>query len=61
MEGRFGLHGHDEMTLDVIGKEFGITRERVRQLEKKIREIIQNDPILQAFSPRNQEVVNAAA
>lgn len=61
MEGRFGLHGHDEMTLEALGKEFGITRERVRQLEKKIQTIIQGDPVLQAFSPRYREVVNAAA
>ena len=61
MEGRFGLHGHDEMTLDALGKEFRITRERVRQLEKKIREIIQGDPVLQALSPRYREVVNGAA
>lgn len=61
MEGRFGLHGHEEMTLDALGKELGITRERVRQIEKKIREVIQTDPVLQSFSPRYREVVDAAA
>jgi RNA polymerase sigma factor (sigma-70 family) len=30
---RFGLDGKDNMTLDSIGKELGITRERVRQIE----------------------------
>jgi DNA-directed RNA polymerase sigma subunit (sigma70/sigma32) len=49
------------MTLDALGKELGITRERVRQIEKKIREVIQTDPVLQSFSPRYREVVDAAA
>jgi RNA polymerase primary sigma factor len=38
---RFGLDGHDEQTLDEVGKIFKVTRERVRQLQylalKKIR------------------------
>jgi RNA polymerase sigma factor (sigma-70 family) len=43
IELRFGLAGGDPQTLDSIGKEFGITRERVRQIEvqalKKLRAI----------------------
>ncbi|MGW1588317.1 sigma-70 family RNA polymerase sigma factor [Streptomyces sp. NPDC002386] len=38
LEGRFGLDGDEPMTLEALGKEFGITRERVRQLEKKLLE-----------------------
>jgi RNA polymerase primary sigma factor len=38
---RYGLDGHDELTLDEVGKKFKVTRERVRQLQylalKKIR------------------------
>ena len=31
---RYGLEGEDKkMTLDAIGKKYGITRERVRQIE----------------------------
>jgi len=30
---RFGLDDNDRFTLDAIGKEYGITRERVRQIE----------------------------
>jgi len=31
---RFGLHvGEDEQTLETIGQEFGVTRERIRQIE----------------------------
>ena len=33
VELRFGLGDGDPKTLDSIGKEFGITRERVRQIE----------------------------
>lgn len=30
---RFGLDGLDERTLEEVGKEFGVTRERIRQLQ----------------------------
>ncbi len=35
ISGRFGLYGKKK-TLDAIGKEYGVTRERIRQLEKGI-------------------------
>jgi RNA polymerase primary sigma factor len=35
IEMRFGLNSGRSHTLDEIGREFGITRERVRQIEKK--------------------------
>lgn len=38
LEMRFGLTGQDPMTLDEIGKHFGVTRERIRQIEKKALE-----------------------
>jgi RNA polymerase primary sigma factor len=31
---RFGLHDGNPHTLDEIGKHLGLTRERIRQLEK---------------------------
>jgi RNA polymerase primary sigma factor len=41
---RFGLDGHDELTLDEVGKIFKLTRERVRQLQvlalRKIRKLM---------------------
>jgi RNA polymerase primary sigma factor len=30
---RFGLDGHDELTLEEVGRRFNVTRERIRQLE----------------------------
>jgi len=32
---RFGLDGYRPMTLEEVGKEFGVTRERIRQIEAK--------------------------
>ncbi|OGD08313.1 RNA polymerase sigma factor RpoD [Candidatus Amesbacteria bacterium RIFOXYB1_FULL_44_23] len=32
---RFGLDGKNSMTLEEVGKEFGVTRERIRQIEAK--------------------------
>ena len=45
---RFGLGGHDELTLEEVGRKFKVTRERVRQLQNlalhKIRKLMaQND------------------
>ena len=33
VERRFGLHGHQRATLEKIGEDFGVTRERVRQIQ----------------------------
>lgn len=32
---RFGLEDHEPQTLDTIGQKFGVTRERIRQIEAK--------------------------
>lgn len=49
---RFGLEGDEPMTLEGVGKTFGITRERVRQIEakalNKLRKMIEENDI--AFS-----------
>lgn len=42
---RFGLNGNDERTLEEVGEEFGVTRERIRQIQNeallKLRKKIQ--------------------
>ncbi len=40
LELRYGLDGQDPRTLDEIGREFGLTRERIRQIEvEALREL----------------------
>jgi RNA polymerase nonessential primary-like sigma factor len=47
IERRFGLHGHRKATLEEVGNEIGVTRERVRQIQidalKKLREILERN------------------
>ncbi len=42
---RFGLRGHDTSTLEEVGREIGLTRERVRQIQvealHRLRDILQ--------------------
>jgi RNA polymerase primary sigma factor len=45
LECRFGLNGREEMTLEVVGAELGITRERVRQLEMRALKKLRNSKI----------------
>jgi RNA polymerase sigma factor (sigma-70 family) len=40
---RFGLDGEDPMTLDDIGERFELTRERIRQIEKKSLQALADD------------------
>jgi RNA polymerase primary sigma factor len=44
---RFGLDDRDPQTLDTIGQSFGVTRERIRQIEVKCLEKLKNlsDPL----------------
>src|SRR5690554_5057583 len=43
--GRFGLRGHESSTLEEVGREIGLTRERVRQIQvealKRLRDIFE--------------------
>jgi len=47
VERRFGLHGYKISTLEEVGKEIGVTRERVRQIQmdalKRLREILESE------------------
>ena len=47
VERRFGLHGNEVATLEEIGNELGVTRERVRQIQieaiKRLRQILERE------------------
>ena len=47
VERRFGLHGYDKRTLEQVGEEIGVTRERVRQIQmdalKRLRGILEQE------------------
>ena len=47
VERRFGLHGNEVATLEEIGNELGVTRERVRQIQieaiKRLRQIMERE------------------
>ncbi|WP_344662975.1 sigma-70 family RNA polymerase sigma factor [Catenulispora subtropica] len=46
---RFGLETGEEMTLEAIGEIWGVTRERIRQLEKKALDVLRMDTELVAL------------
>jgi RNA polymerase primary sigma factor len=50
---RFGLADGKPRTLEEIGQELGISRERVRQLERRAFERLARDPVLREFSGRH--------
>jgi RNA polymerase primary sigma factor len=50
IEARFGLNDRDPATLEQVGSEIGVTRERVRQIETRaLRELELNNPDLKDF------------
>jgi RNA polymerase primary sigma factor len=55
LEARFGLNDRDPATLEQVGAEIGVTRERVRQIETRaLRELESKNPNLRNFL-RGQE------
>jgi RNA polymerase sigma factor (sigma-70 family) len=50
IELRFGLDGHGERTLEDIGERFGLTRERIRQIQKTAIEKLQQPKILELLA-----------
>ncbi len=51
IEYRFGLNGKPELTLKAIGEKFGLSKERIRQLEKKVLSgLKRNDSVKEELS-----------
>jgi len=52
LEARFGLGDREPATLEQVGTEIGVTRERVRQIETRaLRELETKNPTLKDFLP----------
>lgn len=47
VESRFGINGHDAATLEEVGEDIGVTRERVRQIQvealRRLRKILERE------------------
>jgi RNA polymerase primary sigma factor len=50
IELRFGLHGGQPRTLDEVGRSFGVTRERIRQIENSTLKTLASLPEAQRLS-----------
>ena len=49
IELRYGLRGHEPLTLEDVGRAFGVTRERVRQIENNTLKKLKQLPEAQRF------------
>ena len=49
--GRYGIGGADQQTLEQLGRELGITKERVRQIESRAREKLRRIALEQKLDP----------
>jgi RNA polymerase primary sigma factor len=49
--GRYGIGGFDRQTLEQLGHELGVTKERVRQIETRAREKLREMAVAQKLDP----------
>ena len=52
IELRYGLRGHEPLTLEEVGRAFGVTRERVRQIENNTLRKLKHLPEAQSLRER---------
>jgi len=59
---RFGLRGLKPMLLEDVGREFGVSRERIRQLQnvalKKMKRVLaeKDKPVPSCFAPKGRAI-----
>ena len=53
IELRFGLHGGQPQTLEEVGRAFGVTRERIRQIENNTLKTLASLPEAQGLKGRS--------
>ena len=53
IELRYGLRGHDPLTLEEVGRAFGVTRERIRQIETSTLRKLKRLPEAQRLRERD--------
>lgn len=56
---RYGLNGIDVLTLEEIGQKYGVTRERIRQIETRALKKIRNSTYVKKFADFTDDPVNA--
>lgn len=54
LQKRYGIDGYPQ-TLDEVGKALGLTRERIRQLERDAKEKLSSDPSMQKIFSDNKD------
>ncbi|HEX3832271.1 MAG TPA: sigma factor-like helix-turn-helix DNA-binding protein, partial [Solirubrobacteraceae bacterium] len=57
LELRYGLGGEQPRTLDEVGRTFNVTRERIRQIENRSLNKLQQLPVSQQL--RNDAEINS--
>ncbi len=54
---RYGLSGYNEQTLEAIGKDLKLTRERVRQIEKALLKTLRVHPVSRSHVSATREIL----